>query len=292
MSFAAHLRERLGDAQTPPVSGTWRPISLCLDDVSGEFLNVGIAFQHQAGIEVRMLDTFHRLQCLYDKRIERNQLQHLLMDIEETLIRHPDDRLPDSLADTIRLGQPAFAQGENPEAIIDAFFHDIVTLARPRPGAESDRFRYRSTPKIRAEVLDGLYERMGILADKVIQLKPSQIPLRNGRQIEVDVPLMSKGAAGTIASAWYKNPMVVENTILRAESDLMHVASNTGRRPILSILLPSSDSGLTHKERERVERAADRKLGRMEFAGCKIIRDDHPAGLIEQTYDVWWREAA
>lgn len=288
MSFADNLKAMLSEREPRPVAGTWRPISLCLDDTACEFLNVGVVFSHSEGIEVRMLDTFERLKCLYDHRFDKAQLQYLLMDIEAALAK-TEGELPDALSDTIHLGPALYAQGESAEQIIDFFFEDVVTLARPKPGSERSRFRYRSSIKLRQAILDRMASRLGLLADKVIQDQAFQLPLSNGKSIEVDVPLLSHTAVGAVASAWYKNPTVVENNILQAGSDLTLVASQTKRRPSLSLLVPGPDSGLDHKERGQVERAVEKRLERLERTGCTILRDNSTEGLAEKTIE-WWRK--
>lgn len=291
MSFTSRLKATLTDSTPPAVSGTWQPISLCLDDTACEFLNVGVVFSHGGSVEVRMLDSFERLKCLYDTRIDKNQIQHLLMDIEETL-RKSRGVMPAYLSDTIRLGQPLFAQGDNAEAIVDEFFMDVVTLARPRAGKEASRFHYRSTSKLRVTLLDLMAERLNLQADTIIQAQPYRLGLNNGKTIDVDVPLLSGAAVGSIVSAWYKSPMVVENNILQATSDLNLVASNSRRQPAMSVLIPSAESGLDHKERRQIETAAHRKLERFERAGGIVLRDNTTAGLAEQTIDWWAKHSA
>lgn len=291
MNFASRLKESLTTDNTPAVSGTWRTISVCLDDTACEFLNVGIVFSQGKSVEVRMLDTFERLKCLYDNHIDKTQLQYLLMDIEATLAQSQGE-MPEYLSDTIRLGQPLVAQGEDAESIIDEFFQDVVTLARPRFRREASRFRYRSTSKLRHTMLELLTESMGLSADRIIQEQPHRLLLKNGQSIDVDVPLLSGSAVGSIVSAWYKSPLVVENNILQAGSDVTLVASNSSRRPAISVLLPSADSGLSHKERSQVETIAHHKLERLERAGVAILRDDSTVGLTEQTVDWWAKHGA
>ncbi len=65
MSNLARLRDRLSGAEQSVVKGVWRPISVCLDEDTGEYLNVGVLFQYAGKVEVRMLDTFERIKCLY-----------------------------------------------------------------------------------------------------------------------------------------------------------------------------------------------------------------------------------
>lgn len=289
MNVARNLRERLTAKQArPAISGTWRPISLCLDDTACEFLNVGVMFTHGGHVEVRMLDTFDRLKCLYDSRIDERTLEHLLVDIEATLVAKRGD-VGDQLSDTIRLGQPLPAAGESAEAIVDEFFADVVTLARPHQGREASRFRYCSSSKLRHTLLALMTERLGIQASRVIQERPYRLHMKTGHTIDVDVPLLSEQAVGSVVSAWYKSPLVVENNILQAHSDLSLVTSQTQRRASLSVLLPGKDCGLSAKEHARVSEKATEKLQRLQHAGVAVLRDDTTVGLTEQTIE-WWRQ--
>ncbi|SJN14852.1 hypothetical protein CZ787_17220 [Halomonas citrativorans] len=291
MNLAARLKETLTAEESPTVSGNWRPISMCLDDTACEFLNVGVVFAHGSHVEVRMLDSFERLKCLYDTRINQSHLQHLLMDIEACLISTKGD-LPDCLSDTIRLGPSLFAQGEDAESIVDAFFEDVVTLARPRKNQAPSQFRYRSSSKVCTSVIELMKERLGFSASRVIQDQPLRLPLSNGKTIDVEVPLLSSSAVGSVISAWYKSPMVVENNILQAGADLSLVASNSQRQAAMSVLIPNDKSGLTIKEREQVEKAIYRRLERFERSGITVLRDDSTAGLAEQTTQWWSKRGA
>lgn len=289
MNVVRNLRERLTAKQArPAVSGTWRPISLCLDDTACEFLNVGVMFTHGSHVEVRMLDTFDRINCLYDTRVDERALEHLLVDIEATLVAKRGD-IGDQLSDTIRLGQPLAAAGESAEAIVDEFFADVVTLARPRQGREAPQFRYCSSSKLRHTLLALMTERLGIQASRVIQERPYRLQMKTGHSIDVDVPLLSEQAVGSVVSAWYKSPLVVENNILQAHSDLSLVTSHTERRASIAVLLPGKECGLSAREHARVSDKATEKLQRLQHAGVVVLRDDTTTGLAEQTID-WWRD--
>lgn len=292
MNVARKLKEVLSTDQAgPAISGTWRSISLCLDDTACEFHNVGVMFTHGGQVEVRMLDTFERLKCLYDSRVDQRTLEYLLSDIEATLIATQGD-VSGQLSDTIRLGQPLHAAGASAEDIVDEFFADVVTLARPRRGRVASRFRYRSNSKLRHAMLALMTKRLGMEASHVIQDQPYRLLMKSGHTIDVDVPLLSGQAVGSIVSAWYKSPMVVENNILQAAADLNLVASNSKRQPAMSVLIPDAESGLDHKERRQVETAAHKKLERFEQAGGIVLRDNSTAGLVEQTIDWWAKHSA
>jgi len=292
MNSLSRLRARLSEQPGPSlVKGQWRAISACLDEDSGEFLNVGVMFAYSGRVEVRMLDSFDRLKCLYDNRIDHNDIAHFLYDLEETIIEAGPD-LPCEIGDTIRLGPPLFASGESAEAVVDEFYDDVVTLGRPHSKQRDTRFRYRSTPKIRETIFEIMQEKMRLEASRVIQESRFQLKLRSGHYIEVDVPLLSNGAAGSIVSAWYKSPIVVENNLLQASSDLLLVKSNTPReKTSLSVLVPNKDSGLILREYNKLHDATARQLDRLSKSGIEIIEADSVDVLANKTIE-WWRNVA
>ncbi|MCP9337621.1 hypothetical protein [Stutzerimonas xanthomarina] len=292
MNAVARLRSRFTEQQSdaPIVKGHWRPISVCLDQDTGEYLNVGVMFTHGGKVEVRMLDSFDRIKCLYDNRIDQNDLAHLMYDIEASIIETGAD-LPEILSDTIRLGAPLFASGESAESVVDEFYEDVVTLGRPRAGAQEYAFRYQSTPKLRSSVFDLMKQRMHMQASRIIQTERFQLPLRNsGHRIEMDVPLLSSTASGTIVSAWYKSPLVVEINLLQASADLNLIRSNSDRQAAaISVLVPNASSGLTDQEFRKHDAATRRQIDRIRATGIQVIEANNTGELADLTVG-WWRE--
>lgn len=290
MNFAARIRRKINEQPQPElVTGQWRSISLCMDEDAGEFFNVGVVFSYQDQVEVRMLDTFDRVKCLFDARIDPNDLSRMLQEIEAA-IHEIGPELPLELASTIKLGEPLYASGLNPVSVVDEFFLDVVTLARPRPGAREYNFRYQSTPKLRQTVFDLMKERMHMQASRIIQSGRYELPLRTGHRIEMDIPLLSSTASGTIVSAWYKSPLVVENNLLQASADLNLVRSNTDRAAAaISVLVPSKDSGLTLTEFNKLDTATRRQLERIRATGIEVLEASSTPDLAEQTIN-WWRD--
>lgn len=290
MNLHAKLRERIGEQprQLDKVTGNWRAISLCLDEDAGEFLNVGVVFSYADKVEVRMLDSFDRIKCLYDARVDQHDLFRLLIDIEASLYEMQGN-LPDELGTSIRLSAPLWASGINAESVVDTFFSDVVTLAKPRASAESSRFRYQSTPKLRLSVFEIMKQRLHMQASRIIQEERYQLRLRTGHHIEVDVPLLSAQASGTIVSAWYKSPLVVENNLLRASADLNLIRSNTDRtEAALSVLVPDGESGLPKSEFNKLDSATRRQIEKIRATGIEVIEAKDTGALADSTID-WWR---
>lgn len=291
MSNLARLRERLQSSSPPAVKGQWRPISACLDEDTGEFLNVGVMFQYAGKVEVRMLDTFDRIKCLYSNRINHDDLERLMHDIEES-IRQSHWDLPDELSDTIRLGQPLYASGTDAESVVDEFFFDVVTLGKPTGLVRNNNFRYRSTHKVRETLFEIMREKMSLSADRIIQSDQYRLRLNNQAIIDVDIPILSNTAAGAVVSAWYKSPLVVENNLLQAASDLLLVTSNSDRKKSsLSVLLPPADSGMTLREYNKHHDATKRHLERFNRSGIDVIEAASTDVLANKTID-WWQKAS
>lgn len=271
------------------ISGHWRPIRACLDEDTGEFLNVGVLFQYGAKVEVRMLDSFERIKCLYSNRIDFDSLNHLMMDIEDTIRQSPSN-LPAELSDTICLGEPLFAQGKNAESVVDEFFFDVVTLGMPTGKARNNNFRYRSTHKVRETLFEIMREKMALNADRVICADPYRLRLNNQAVIDVDVPLLSKDAAGGVVSAWYKSPLVVENNLLQAVSDLLLITNNSDRKQAsLSVLMPNSQSGMSGTEFTKHQDATRKQLDRVNSYGIDVIEANSSDVLANLTID-WWKD--
>lgn len=284
---AKSLRAQLTSGTQPrSVKGYWQPISLCLDEDAGEFLNVGVVFSYSNQVEVRMLDSFDRLKCLYDSRFNANDLMHYLQDIEEFIYRSKAD-LPDEIDTNIRLGERLFATGDNAEMVVSEFFDDVVTLSRPKGAPRNASFRYTSTPKLRDNVFQIMRQKMHIAASAIIQEDRFRLHMRSGNVIDVDTPLLSASAAGSIVSAWYKSPLVVEKNILQASSDLMIVASNSDRKASMSILVPDEKSGMDAIEYRRVNDAIHRQLDRLRYSGVEVIEAHSTDALANDTIK-WW----
>ena len=288
MNRFASLRQHLQADAQPSCHGKWRAISMRLDEYTDEYLNVGVMFCHAGKVEVRMLDTFDRVKCLYGNRVELPSLTHLMLDIEDA-VRQSKGDLPDDLSDTIRLGQPLFASGEGAEEIVDEFFNDVVTLGKPTNKKARTSFRYRSNFKVRETVFELMREKMALEAENIIRQDPYRLRLNNSATIDVDIPLLTATAAGTIVSAWYKSPLVVENNLLQAASDLLLVYSNSERRKAaMSVLMPAPSSGLTVREFQKHNYAAYRQLDRLKRSGIDILEATASDELADLTIG-WWQ---
>lgn len=286
MTILARLKQRVATTAMPTrVTGQWRAIQMCLDQDSGEYLNVGVVFAHAGSVEVRMLDTFDRVKCLYGSRIDLKSLTHYLHDIEEYIFSSRAD-LPTVISENVRLGPELYASGVSAEAVAEQFFGDVVTLGRPKNALLVDTFRYTSTPKLRDSIFQIMRQKMDLSASAIIKEERYRLLLKNGT-LDVDVPLLSSTAVGSVVSVWYKSPVVAEKNILQAFSDLTLVSNSTNRAAALSILVPNDKSGMDKLEFKRVSDVIEKQLNRLERSGIAVIKAPSTDELAIKTID-WW----
>lgn len=282
------LRERLkATSQNQKSVGHWQAISIKFDEIANEFLNVGIIYTHSASQkEVRMLDSFEKVKCLYGKRIDTDYLAVFLQDLESYLYSSNFDSNP-YISNQVRLGSKLFGSGETPEDIVGRLFDSIVTLGQISKAEKIHRFQYTSTPKLRQTVIHLMKQQLGISANEIIQEQPYQLNLRNGRKMLVDLPLLNHKAAGSIVSGWYKSPIVVENNILKASQDIITAVSNSDRIGSLSILTPDRNCGLSDKDYNVLEAIFDEQFDKLSANGIDVLTSKTTDDLARKTV-AWW----
>lgn len=286
MTILARIKQKVSDASAHQrICGHWRPIQMCLDEDTGEYLNVGVVFSSQSEIEVRMLDTFDRIKCLYGKRVSLRDLTYYLHDIEEFLFENRF-HLPNEISSNVRLGPSLYASGLSAESVVTEFFEDVVTLGKTKGLKKIEAFRYTSTPKLRDSLFQIMRQKMALSASAIIQESRYRLKLKNGT-LDVDIPLLSTSSAGSVISVWYKSPVVAEKNILQAASDLALVTSNTDRSGALSILVPTEKSGMDRLEYRRVSDVIEKQLERLDRSGIEILRAPSTDELAAQTIN-WW----
>lgn len=290
MSIHNSLKKKMPNTESPVIQGQWWPVRFCADLAADEHLNVGVLLQTNDGMRhIRMLNHFARLQCLYDKRINETDLIYLFDEAEAALEAEGSDAAS-ALGPHINLGEPLYAAGENAESIMDTFYDTIVTLARPRKRGPKP-FGHISATRVRSQVLDKMRQDLALRADTFIQKQPLELKIGQ-QQLTVDLPLVGRDALGAIASAYYKNPMVIANHIMHAVSDLSLAKQCSNRNhTALSVLIPGNGAGLNTKETHDVNRELRYQLDRSRALNITILQGTTIAEVAQATAD-WWRNAA
>lgn len=293
MSMTARLHQRI-KAATPQgeqalVNGRWFNIRLRPDLLAGEQINIGVGFVDQHGtVHGRLTDDISRLQCLYDDRVDLDELRFLIDLTASQYDRASFESIQRSpVSPQIILGDSAPAYGESIQDILRDFFDETVYLVTPRGETKKRQGRFQSSNNeaVRSDVFRWITEHHTSVARRIIPSSPRFI-IRvedNGTAQEhaVELPIRAPGrAAGSIVSAYCSTPQTAELRILQAAITL-----NTAIRHLrdekcgLFILRPGDDSGLPASTLARFDDLIDESVWKLRDAGVFVGVESSVADL-------------
>jgi hypothetical protein len=200
------------------VGGKWRNVRWQPNPSTGELLNIGVVFETAQGTtHVRMLDYFDRLKCLYDGSLAKDA--KFLIDVtREALVA--GIALP---ASNVVLSEPKFASGSSSEDILSMLFAATVPLGTPRETLlaheRSSSLMTQRTEDVRRIVLNELKRISGEKASRIINSEGYMQVNDGNRVYQLDIPLHTQTALGTIVSVKSKLPRT-ELALHRADTDL------------------------------------------------------------------------
>jgi hypothetical protein len=201
-----------------PSDGTWHAIQLCPNPAADERINVGVVYLAGGRTHFRLLENMAGLKCLYGSKGLDNA-QFLLSLVRDTLAA---GELA-SPAPQILIGPAGHATGDQPDAVVDRIFQDIVTVGRHRtelelvPAVDTPTVR-NST--VRRKVVSEMAKISAAVTKRVFAEKPFKVKAPDHKEHELDIPLRTSNRFGSIVSAAYKSATPRRNGLLGAFMDL------------------------------------------------------------------------
>ncbi|MDX8384793.1 MAG: hypothetical protein R8M45_11980 [Ghiorsea sp.] len=208
------------------VKGKWFNIRYVVDMYAGEVMNIGVGFidQHN-NLHTKFLDSFHRLECLYDKRITKDDMLHVVNMIKACLPNKLDGVVIPTPSSSITYSVPFFASGDSVDAILASSYQDCVSLALPFPEKEKsqDRDKGTNTEQARKEVYTAIRHIAPMVAERIIAPNPLiTIKSQDGTH-DIDVPLQGVNFLGTVLSAC-QSSLTIKYNLSECSNDLRIVA--------------------------------------------------------------------
>jgi hypothetical protein len=288
MSSTARLYQHLtGTGKTAvrnPVRGKWLNIRLKPDVFSGELFNIGVGFIDQHGtIHSQFTEDLSRLQCLFDDRIDLDEMRFLVDLAAAQYDRTTFEQIKDnSISPQIILGETSYASGKSIASILDDFYDETVSLKAFGEEAKTRRPRFISSSNefVRSEVFTWLREHHAMMANQII---PSNsqfvIQTSEGSSLQkhtVELPLRAPGrAAGSIVSAYCKTAQTAELRILQAAMNINTAVRHLqGETCGLFILRPGDDSALPRSTLDRFDDLIDESVWKLRDAGVHVGVED------------------
>lgn len=234
--------------QTPSgaklVKGKWCTIGFSPDPITGERLNVGVAFKPARGrAQARLLTSAAGFRSLYGSNGVEN-FSFLLAVTAELIQRQGELASP---SPHITFGPLQAIQGESAQAILDSLYQSMVMLRIPEDVASAGA-RTVNTQKLRQTVIRELRKRHAAQANRFLHEQPVVINLDNRAHL-LDLPvwqsedLVSGRLFGSIVSASYADEVYRQHDLDRAfrNVDTAKRFIATAGRGALFILRPASN---------------------------------------------------
>lgn len=268
------------EVEPPKVIGSWMPVRLTPDLVTGELFNIGIVFvDSKAVMHSRFVQSIQAFKSIFGERGFGNL--HFLLALAR---EHFESGRMGSPSPHISLGDPKPATGMSPKEIMDHIFSTMVTMVSYEEAGEiyNPSFAF-STTKLRQKVLGRLKTDHAAAFNRLSRAAPVSLTDQDGSRHLVDLPLYDAHddildgpiRYGTIVSAQFKNPVHRNYNIGQGTSTIMeaHTLMPKNARPGIFMLRPDENTrGYTKKVLDEIDNDIDRQIWIMK----KHVSNAHP----------------
>ncbi|MEQ3658638.1 MAG: hypothetical protein ABNH21_06750 [Glaciecola sp.] len=127
------------DTDRPKIVGQWSKLVWEPDPTTQEKLNIGVIFCENETEKsyFKMLETFNRLECLYDEQATQS-LKYIVKQIKS--FEGIQQLIESNPFSNITISEPLTASGDEVDQISNDIFKSVVTLARPKNQKEKSTY--------------------------------------------------------------------------------------------------------------------------------------------------------
>lgn len=195
------------------VTGQWFVARWQPDIATGEMLNIGIGFVSDEGeLSLRLLNSFERLQCLFDSSNAAFHAELACQVIEECMRRDPFRR--GSLFTGITIENRGFAQGLDNESVADRLYSEVVTLGKPRE-MKGKRKNFVPLPRDTAyeKLKNDLKKKMDLDFERHVPRDPYKVVSDSYGEEKLYLPFQRQGGVATLVSGAYADRFRVKSEL-------------------------------------------------------------------------------
>ncbi|MNR96750.1 hypothetical protein D3C72_279090 [compost metagenome] len=220
------------------IKGEWSLVQWNPDIATEEYLNIGVSFKHEDKKYFKMLDSFNRVNCLYDE----DTVRHLQDVIELSLRAFEADNF--YISDQIRLIDKGLAKGQDEEKILERLYSRVVTLGKThlsKNKAKND-FRYIKNEPFLKRATTNLRQRINSKDEykHLLALFPEDSYLRKNNS-DLYVPMRSSANYGSFVSVVTNNVDTINTNYLMLATDLLTASQIDKKGANFFVLRPSAD---------------------------------------------------
>lgn len=269
--------------------GQWARVWLRPDVFSAQEYIVGAVAIDAIGVhEFRVLTGPERFGCIYGDSA-KPMFERLLADLRAVLAvarasRVPLKELP--LPDMFRVEMAGGLRTKLPGENLDRMLRDgTVPLEPDEPLGRKLRFSTRSSSEIVEEVLNMVRLRAGFSANEFIRED-----YFGDQSHQVGVNLVTRRAAGIVASGWYAGVDRIQLEFLLAATRVdAYAAAKKKEAAALFFMRPSVSDGLTQAVWNEVQERLGDLEWQLERKGARVVTHDNADQLAREVVE--WAKA-
>jgi hypothetical protein len=286
----AHLRKHFADISDSQFNGIWATVELQPDLFAPQRFTIGVAVGvPNSGFAFRLISEAKKFECVYGKS-GISYIRTLIESAEYTLLRSEKARLPlDQVVfecSNLTLSPIWPTSGTSPERVLARLFGEVVAM-EPSTDKATREFVSLDTEQVRQLVASEL-KRIGGLKYERLAVEPKEVVLADdasGETHVLDLSLRTENGAGSVLSAVYKTPSIIELNLLRASRDLA-VYGRVRKINDLALFVMSAKRELFEPvEYGRISDLLDEQSWRLERQGFQVVVFDEALCLANSIYE-------
>ena len=242
------------------IKGEWSLVQWNPDIATEEYLNIGVSFKHNGRNYFKMLDSFNRVNCLYDE----DTVQHLQDVIELSLKAFKGDNF--YFSDQIRLIDKGLAKGLNEEKILERLYTRVVTLGKTHASKSKVKndFKYIKNEPFLKRARTNLRQKIKSKNEykHLLDLFPEDSYLRKNNS-DLYVPMRSSSNYGSFVSVVTNNVDTINTNYLMLATDLLTASQLDQKGANFFVLRPSAEE-LKKLDEEKVDEIGE-TLDKLDF---------------------------
>jgi hypothetical protein len=204
-----------------------------------EILNIGVGFRdiRSGEFDVKILDYFERIQCLYGQGALFN-LQ-LACNVAEQLISQSNLSDFIQLTPQIRFKKRGYAQGESIDKVLMSLYEDLIPLGAEIRKKVSNKFSSISTDKLYLSLKSELKKKLDLSYSLHVPDSPYTSINYMGKEHQVYLPYDRENGVATLVSTVYSDIQRVKGNLFDSYKHIDIARSKTNKKEnAVFILLP------------------------------------------------------
>jgi hypothetical protein len=271
----AHAKKHLTEVADAAFNGLWATVEFQPDLFSPQKFAIGVVVAPPDGPPVfRLISDVSKFDCIYGKKIA-SHFDDYLKAAEYSLARCVKAKeAVGALAfetDNLQLSTLWATSGRSQEDVLARLFHEVVPLEPSDEKPERD-FVSMDTEQVRRLVGIELKRIAGIAYEQVVvdATQTLLVDKDTGTPHQLDFNLRSKLGAGSVVSALYKTPSIVELNLLRADRDLRTYAGIRKLDDLAVFIMTPRQDAMASADFGRLSDLIDETSWRLEQGGLRV----------------------